>query len=102
MYAIGEVTTKPVINNRGTVARSLQANFSTALSANPAGGTVDLSVVVDVHGVPRQVTVVRSANAGFNAPAMNVVRAMRFTPATVNGAPVAVRLELPIRFTPGG
>lgn len=100
VYAIAEVTTRPTLANGATVAQAIRSNFPAVLAASPAGGTVHLSLVVDETGATRDISVVRSPDPQFNVPAIRVVRSMRFRPARLNGAPVAVRLELPVAFTP--
>jgi protein TonB len=100
VYDISEVATKPRLVNTGAISRALEQNYSGVLRDAGERGTVSLRMVVERTGVTSFVTVVGSTNAAFNLPATNVVRAMRFSPAMVNGVPVRVRMELPVTFEP--
>ncbi len=62
------------------------------------GGTVVLGVVVGREGLPRDVEVVRSLSPGFDQAAINGVKKWRFAPATKDGNPVAVRMNVEVRF----
>jgi TonB family protein len=100
VYDIEEVTVKPRLVNTGVIRRSLEENYSGVLRDAGERGTVTIRMVVERTGETSFVTVVGSTNLAFNLPATNVVRAMRFQPALVNGVPVRVRIELPVTFEP--
>lgn len=100
VYDVSEVTTKPQLSNRAAVARALETNYANAARTAEAEGTVTLRLAIDTQGVPGSITVVRSTNPDFNRAAINVIRSMRFTPAMLNGMSVAVRIELPVTFSP--
>jgi len=61
-------------------------------------GEVALLVGVDASGNVIEATVARGVPA-LNGSALAAVRNWRFSPATRNGKPVAVRIPVPIRFT---
>ena len=71
-------------------------------------GTVTLSLVVDEHGVPQHVKVVRGLGDGLDEKAVDAVQRSRFRPAMENGKPVAVflyykadfALKQAVAFTP--
>lgn len=60
-------------------------------------GPVVLDVLIDAAGVVRQATVVEGAEI-FRAEALTAMRKFRFSPALVDGAPVAVRIRYTLRF----
>lgn len=61
-------------------------------------GTVILWMVVGADGVPRDIKVARSLDAGLDQKAIEAVRKWRFQPATKDGAPVAVQINVEIDF----
>ena len=62
-------------------------------------GTVQLRAVIDRNGAVTQVQVVASLPYGLTEAAVEAVQQWRFRPATLDGEPVAVFLELLVRFT---
>jgi TonB family protein len=61
-------------------------------------GTSLIGFVVDESGTPRDVKVVRSLSADFDAKAVEAVQQYRFTPAMKSGQPVAVALKVEVNF----
>jgi TonB family protein len=61
-------------------------------------GTVTVSLVVDEHGVPQHVKVVRGLGDGLDEKAVDVVTRDRFRPGMGNGKPVAVFLYYKVDF----
>jgi len=61
-------------------------------------GTVQLSVVVDEVGMPRDLRVLRSLGLGLDEEAIKSVQTWRFLPATKDGAPVAVARTVEVNF----
>lgn len=63
-------------------------------------GRVVVAGVVDVDGTvdSASVIVLTSTDAGFEASATEWMRGATFTPGTVGGDPVRVRIEVPIEF----
>ena len=100
VYEFSEVSVKPQLINRATVARALEQNYSGALRDAGAKGTVHLRSVVGTDGQTSSIVVTRTTNSQFNAPAIAVMRVMRFSPATVGGVAVPVRIDLPVTFGP--
>ena len=98
VYDVEQVTVKPRLSNNTAVARALEQNYGGVQRDAGFEGTVHLRFVVERDGRTSSIVVMRSSDALFNAPAINVVRAMRFHPAQVNGAPVRASVELPITF----
>jgi len=62
-------------------------------------GTVLLRVLVNVSGLPEKITVARSSGyTSLDRAAEQSVQHWRFTPGTRDGRPVAMQVEVPIRF----
>ena len=61
-------------------------------------GTVVLWMVVDESGGVRDVRVQRALGAGLDDKAVDAVRRWRFDPATLNGNPVAVQINVEVNF----
>ena len=62
-------------------------------------GTVLLRVLVNVSGLPEKITVARSSGyTSLDRAAEQAVQHWRFIPGTRDGRPVAMQVEVPIRF----
>jgi TonB family protein len=57
-----------------------------------------LRTVVDATGVPRQMAIQRPIGFGLDEKAVEAIKNSRFTPATVNGQPVPVVVDLVVTF----
>jgi periplasmic protein TonB len=61
-------------------------------------GSVILWLVVDPQGRPRDIRLQRSLGMGLDERAMAAVSKWRFQPATLNGQPVAVQINVEVTF----
>ena len=61
-------------------------------------GTVILWLIVDEKGVPKDIKVARSLSPELNAKAIEAVKRWRFQPATREGKPVAVQINVEVEF----
>ncbi len=61
-------------------------------------GTVLLSVIVDEHGVPQDIHVVRPLGLGLDEKAIEAVQRWRFRPGIRNGKPVRVKATIEVSF----
>jgi protein TonB len=61
-------------------------------------GTLVLWVVIGPDGRPRDLHVVRTLGMGLDEKALEAVRQWRFEPATKNGHPVAVQVNIEVSF----
>jgi TonB family protein len=61
-------------------------------------GTVQLAVVVDEHGIPRDIHVVRYLGLGLDEKAVEAVGHWRFQPGLRNGKPVRVQATIEVSF----
>ena len=57
-----------------------------------------LRTVVDATGVPRQMAIARPIGFGLDEKAVEAVKNSHFRPATVNGQPVPVVVDLVVTF----
>jgi TonB family protein len=57
-----------------------------------------LRTVVDATGVPRQMAIERPIGFGLDEKAVEAIKNSHFTPATVNGQPVPVVIDLVVTF----
>jgi TonB family protein len=82
VYGVDEVTVKARLANSSAVVRALEQNYSGVQRDAGLEGTVDLQMTVERNGHTSSIVVVRSSDAAFNTAAVNVARAMRFSPAS--------------------
>jgi periplasmic protein TonB len=57
-----------------------------------------VSLIVDAQGNPQRVQVLRPLGKGLDEKAVAAVRQYRFKPATLQGKPVAVELNIEVNF----
>jgi protein TonB len=61
-------------------------------------GVVTVNLVVDTHGLPQNVHVLRGAGMGLDDKAVAAVKQYRFKPAMEGGKPVPVELNVEVQF----
>ncbi len=61
-------------------------------------GVSIVSLVVDKNGMPQNVCVKQFVGLKLDEEAVNAVRQYRFSPATLNDMPVAVRISVAVEF----
>ena len=61
-------------------------------------GTVVLQLVVDRHGLPGQIRILRPLGLGLDQKAMEAVAKWRFKPGMKDGKPVAVIAVIEVNF----
>jgi TonB family protein len=61
-------------------------------------GTCVLELVVDAEGMPGSIKVTRPIGMGLDEKALEAVRRWRFSPATKDGSPVAVHINVEVSF----
>jgi TonB family protein len=100
VYMLTEVTTPPRPTNVAELRDALQAGYPAALQAAGREGIVEVAIVVRPDGTMGDVELVSSSGPGFDSATVAAVRVLRFTPASLDGRPVAVRVNLPVRWVP--
>ncbi len=91
-FQIGAGVTAPV------VLIQVEPEYSDDARKAKWQGTVKLNVVVDEHGMPQQMRVVRSLGLGLDQKAMEAVAKWRFKPGTKSGKPVPVIAVIEVTF----
>ncbi len=61
-------------------------------------GTVLLSIIVDEHGLPRDIRVIRPVGLGLDEKAVEAVTHWRFRPGLKGGRPVSVQANIEVSF----
>ena len=75
-----------------------EPEFSTAARKAKFQGTVIVQIVIDKRGDVTRVKLDRGLGYGLDENAMEAVKVWRFTPATKDGQPVAVRMKIEVSF----
>ncbi|WP_420129193.1 energy transducer TonB [Longimicrobium sp.] len=98
VYELTEVEALPRPQNAAEFTAALRQGYPPHLRDAGVGGTVQVSFVLGPDGQPGDVRVLTTPDSAFNAPTMQAVSLLRFTPAQVQGRPVAVRVEQPVTW----
>jgi len=77
---------------------TVEAEFSNEARAEHFQGVVVVSALVDVEGMPTDISIERSAGHGLDEKAVAAVSQYRFRPATLDGKPIAVRIRIEVSF----
>jgi TonB family protein len=72
--------------------------FSEEARKDKFNGVVLVNLIVDEHGLPQNVHVLRGVGRGLDKKAADAVRQYRFNPAMEAGKPVAVELNVEVAF----
>ncbi len=97
-YELREVTVPPRPRNIAMLQHQMQRLYPPALRDMGRSGTVQVRFRVGVDGKVSDPRVTRSAHVDFDRATLEAVRYLEFTPAQVNGQPVAVWAELPVQW----
>ena len=92
VYSIGGGVSKPV------VLYAPDAEFSEEARKAKFSGNVEVYLVVDEHGAPSRIRVVRGVGMGLDDKAIEAVRQYKFKPAMKDGKPVKVDLYIDVNF----
>lgn len=98
VYELAEVEVLPRPQNVADFTAALRDGYPPHLREAGVGGTVQVAFVVGQDGQPADVRVLATPDSGFNAPTVQAVSLLRFTPAQVGGRTVPVRVEQPITW----
>jgi periplasmic protein TonB len=61
-------------------------------------GVVTVELIIDTHGMPQNVQLVRGVGMGLDEKAIEAVKQYRFKPAMENGKPVPVKMDVEVNF----
>lgn len=81
-----------------TLLYAPDAEFSDEARRNKYQGVCMISIIVDVHGNPQNAHVIRSLGMGLDEKALEAIRRYRFKPATKDGKPVPVVMNVRVDF----
>jgi TonB family protein len=81
-----------------TLQTDSPATYPPQLAAEQVTGTVRLELLVDETGEVESATLVAGAHPLLDDAALHAATGLRFTPATLNGQPVPVRIGFEYRF----
>lgn len=98
VYELHEVEVLPRPQNAADFTAALRAGYPPHLRDSGVGGTVQVAFVVRPDGHPRDIRVLSTPDSAFDAPTVQAVSLLRFTPAQVGGGAVPVRVEQPITW----
>ncbi|WP_420129195.1 energy transducer TonB [Longimicrobium sp.] len=98
VYELSEVEVLPRPQNASELITALNQGYPQHLREAGVGGMVQVAFVVRPDGQPVDVRVLSTPDSSFNTPTVQAVSLLRFTPAQVQGRPVAVRVEQPITW----
>ena len=72
--------------------------FAKEASKNKFSGNVVVALIVDANGNPQNVHVLRGMGMGLDEKAVQAVQQYKFKPATKDGKPVAVYVNVAVNF----
>ena len=81
-----------------TPIRAVPPKFPPEMRRTGTSGVVTLNFLVTEKGEVQDPTVQKTTDAAFVPNALDAIRKWKFKPATKDGAPVAVRVSIPIKF----
>jgi TonB family protein len=74
------------------------AKFTKAARKAKYSGTCLISLIVDTHGFPQNVQIVKPLDYGLSENAVEAVKKYQFKPAMKDGKPVPVMVNIEINF----
>ena len=78
--------------------RTVAPDYPDELRREGISGLVMVKCSIDVQGNVTETEVEKSSNAAFEKPAVAAVKKWKFKPAKQDGAPVAIKVSIPIKF----
>jgi protein TonB len=91
-YRIGGGVSQP------TLITKIEPEYSEEARKAKWQGTVQLEIVIDEHGMPKDAKVKRALGLGLDQKAMEAVMKWRFKPGTKDGKPVPVIATVEVNF----
>lgn len=78
--------------------RTVAPQFPTEMRSQRVSGVVTVSIQIDEQGNVTDSMVEKSSHPAFDPAAVAAVRKWKFKPAKKDGAAVAVRVSIPVKF----
>jgi TonB family protein len=91
-YRIGGDVSAPQIVSK------IEPEYSEEARKAKYSGSVLLAIVVDEHGLPRDIRVIRPLGLGLDEKAIEAVSRWRFLPGKKGGVPVATQAQVEVNF----
>ena len=79
--------------------RTVPPDYPREMQRDGVSGVVMVSCMIDEKGDVQEVSIEKSSNSAFNPSAMAAVKKWKFKPAKVDGAPVAKKVTIPLKFS---
>jgi periplasmic protein TonB len=92
LYHVGGGVSPPVL------IYSVDAEFSDEARRAKYQGVSVVSLIVDAHGMPQRIRVVRKLGMGLDEKAVEAVRQYKFKPSMYQGHPVPVEITIEVNF----
>ncbi|HZY72475.1 MAG TPA: energy transducer TonB [Edaphobacter sp.] len=92
LYHVGGGVSPPVL------IYSVDAEFSDEARRAKYQGVSVVSLIVDAHGMPQRIRVVRKLGMGLDEKAVEAVKQYRFKPSMYQGKPVPVEITIEVNF----
>ena len=78
--------------------RTVSPDYPDELRRDGVSGIVVVKCTIDEQGNVVDPTVEKSSNNAFEKPALAALKKWKFKPAKQDGAPVAIKVSIPIKF----
>lgn len=89
----------PTESSAPRVTRAVEVGLSDQeMAAQPAVSNIVVHATVDSYGVPRNLSIVRSAGAAVDKKVLDAVSQYRFAPATLDNKPVNAAVTISIKI----
>ncbi len=92
VYQVGGSVRAPI------VIYSVDPEFSEEARKAKFSGNVQVALIVDANGMPKNIRVERGVGMGLDEKAVEAVRQYRFKPATKDGKAVPVEIYVEVNF----
>ncbi len=79
--------------------RMVPPDYPTELRREGVAGVVMISCTIDEKGDVQDPVIEKSSNATFDKPALAAIKKWKFKPAKLDGAAVAKKVTIPLKFT---
>jgi protein TonB len=78
--------------------RTVAPDYPAELRREGVSGIVMVKCTIDEQGNVTEPTIEKSSNNAFEQPALAALKKWKFKPAKQDGAPVAMKVSIPIKF----
>lgn len=78
--------------------RTVAPDYPDELRRDGVSGVVMVKCTIDEQGNVTEPTIEKSSNNAFEKPAIAALKKWKFKPAKQDGAPVSIKVSIPIKF----